>query len=102
MLQPTQAEALRDLIAFTSDLEINETILEGILLGFASKSRALRFEPSDGSMIRGKLADEADITATVTIAKRYTAKIRTLGRVRCSTEQHELTHELSTLSECEF
>ena len=98
VLQSAQVEALRDLIAVTSDLEINETVLEGILLGFDSKSRAFRFEPSSGSMIRGKFANEADIPATVTIPKRYSAKIRTLSRIRYSTEQHELTHELLTLS----
>jgi hypothetical protein len=54
LLQPAQVQALRDLIAFTSDLEVDENIFEGILLGFDSRSRSFRFEPAEGAIMRGK------------------------------------------------
>lgn len=98
LLQPAQVEALRDLIAFTSDLEVDENNFDGILLGFDSRSRRFRFEPGEGAIIRGKIADEADIPPTVTIPKRYNAKIRTFSRIKYSAEEAEITHELLTLN----
>jgi hypothetical protein len=94
LLQPSEVEALRDLIAFTSDLEVDENTFSGVLLGYDSKSRRFRFEPTDGTIIRGNIADQADIPPTVTIPKRYAARIKTSSRVRYSVEDADISHEL--------
>ncbi|HXM41772.1 MAG TPA: hypothetical protein VN924_10990 [Bryobacteraceae bacterium] len=99
LLQPAQAQALRDLISQTSDLEIDENRFHGLLLGFDSKTRMFRFDPSEGgTIIRGKIAEDADMPPTVEIPRRYIARVKTATRVRYSTEQPEITHTLLGLS----
>jgi hypothetical protein len=100
ILQPAQIGALRDLIAFTSDLEVDENIFIGVLLGFDSKSHRFRFEPSEGgAILHGKVAEDADLPASVTIPKRYRARIKTSSRIRYAVEDPDVTHELLALSE---
>jgi hypothetical protein len=99
LLQPAQIRALRDLIALTSDLEVDENTFPGILLGFDSATLMFRFDPQDGgSIIRGKIAVDADLQLPVEVPKRYTAQVRTATRIRYSTEQPEVAHTLLSLS----
>jgi hypothetical protein len=99
LLQPAQVRALRDLIALASDLEIDENTFPGILLGFDSQTLTFRLEPQDGgSVIRGKIAVDADLPLPVEIPKRYTAQVRTSTRIKYSTEQPEIAHTLLSLS----
>lgn len=98
VLQPAEVEALRGLIDQTSDLEINENLLPGILLGFDATSRSFKFGPDNSSVMRGTLSEDADIPAEVSIPRRYKARIRTQIRVRYTTEQSEVNHLLLSLS----
>jgi hypothetical protein len=96
LLQPPQVQALRDLIAFTSDSEVDENTFTGVLLGFDLKSRRFRLAPSQGAIIRGKIADNADIP-TVTIPREYDARIRTTSKMRYSVEDPDVSHLLLAL-----
>jgi hypothetical protein len=99
LLQPAQIRALSELIAQTSDFEVDENTFPGVLLGFDSKTLMFRIEPQDGGgIIRGKIAADADLPVPVEIPKHYTAQVRTATRVRYSTEQSEITHTLLSLS----
>jgi hypothetical protein len=99
LLQPAQVTALRDLIAATSDLQVDDGPYEGILLGYDSQALAFRFEPSDGNpVMRGRIAEGASVPSAVTIPKRYHAIIRTFSKTKYSTDQQEITHELLHLA----
>jgi hypothetical protein len=97
-MQPAQVEALRDLIAYTSDSVEDQDTFGGVLLGYDSKSLSFRFEPFAGDIIRGKISEGADLPPTVTIPKKYRARIKVSTRVRYSNEDPEVNHELMALS----
>lgn len=97
LLQPAEVRAIRDLIAFTSDLEVDETTFSGILLGYDSKTLRFRFDPLDGGLMSGKIVLEADIPVTVQIPWRYAARIRTLTKIRYAVEEADIRHELLSL-----
>jgi hypothetical protein len=99
ILQPAEIEALKNWIDQTSELEIDENDYVGKLVGFNSKNHSFLFEPPDSTAIRGTIAENADIQLPVKVPEFYTARIRTTSRVRYSTEQQDIYHELIALSE---
>lgn len=100
VLDSVQVDALKSLIEATSQLETDENIVAGVLLGFDSASRRFRFEPSDGGLImRGAVVDDADIPKEVRIPHRYFAKVKTQTKIRYATEQPEVSHDLLALTE---
>jgi hypothetical protein len=96
LLQPPEVQALRDVIAFTSDEEVDESMISGVLIGFDLKSRRFRLAPAEGAIIRGKIADNADIP-TVTVPRQYDALIRSTSRVRYSVEEADASYLLLSL-----
>ena len=98
LLQPAEVEALRNLIDLTSDLEVDENTFYGVLLGYDSKIRVFRFEPSDGGeILKGTLAKEANLPPKVTIPERYSATIRTTSKMHYATGKADTSHELLSL-----
>jgi hypothetical protein len=100
ILQPAQVEALRDLIAQTTDVETHESSFGGVILGFDYKTRHFRFVPdSGGPMITGYASDRAELPARLVLRSEYTATLRITKKIRYSLEKAEVTHELLALRE---
>lgn len=108
LLQPAEVQALRDLIDLTSDVEVDENIYVGFLLGYDSKSRVFRFDPADGgAVIKGTISDDADLPPKVemaarsvgrSIVERYSATIKTTSRVHYATDKPDISHKLLRLA----
>jgi len=99
MLQPVQVRALRDVIDLTSDVEIDENEMDGVMLGYDDKTKAFRFQSNDDDRaIRGLVSDQADVPMPVQIPGHYRANIRTTSQVHYATERSSITNELIGLS----
>ena len=98
ILQPAEVQALRDLIALTTDTRIDERTFSGVLIGFDYQTRHFRFVPdTGGAMLRGYAAERAELPVRMILRTGYTATIRTTTRIRYSVEKPEVTHEMLAL-----
>ncbi len=98
VLQAAEVQALRDLIAQTTDVVIRENNFHGILLGFDHKTKHFRFvTETGGGMMSGYAAETADLPASLVLRRQYAARIRTITKIRYAVEKAEVTHELLAL-----
>ncbi len=99
LLQPAEIIELKRLLDRTSDLEVDENGIPGTLHAFDDKRYTFALAPDDGTdIIRGTIANSAELPTEVTIPMSYVARIRTTTKVRYAIEQQEITHELLKLS----
>jgi hypothetical protein len=92
LIQVADAQAVRNLIAQTSDTEYDERTYRGTLVGYDSVRRTFRFSVRNVTMIRGSVSDR--ITGQLKVPGPCDISVRVATISRYSTEEKEERFEL--------
>jgi hypothetical protein len=91
-------EKIVEIIGATSDQQMEEMSVVGILIGGNIRSGTFHFAVLDGNDYRGYQGEDFISSNTeMTLGKRYRARIRETRTLTYATEKLEIKHELLTL-----
>lgn len=99
VIEHKRLESIVEIIEATSDEEVRELSVIGILVGGDIQSGSFHFVVPNGDDYRGKLAKEFSGDTSMTLGKVYSARIRETSTTVYSTEKIENKRELIALYE---
>jgi len=97
LIQGAEFQRLQQVLVETSDETREESVVHGELLGADVDRQTFHLRVDDGPDIRGRFSEVIGYAHTVEIPKRYRATLLKTTRVRYSTEEPEVSHELMRL-----
>ena len=99
LLQVPDARAIREVLASTSVVEVEDKRYRGTLLGYDSQKRTFRYAIGDRKNVHGTVSK--DITQTLRVPAKYDARVRVTTTSRYSTDQKEERFELLEITPSE-
>jgi hypothetical protein len=97
LIQGPEFQRLQQVLLQTSDERREETVVHGELLGADVDRQTFHLRIDNGSDVRGRFSEVIGYAHTVEIPKRYRATLLKTTRIRYSTEEPEVFHELLRL-----
>ena len=97
LTQRPEFEELSQAIRETSDVETQDSVVDGELVGCDVISRTFHFKPVDGEEIRGRFTDAISSSQAAEVPKRYRANLTMTRKTQFSTGEEDISYRLNSL-----